>query len=85
MGITIGGDAATSGNNTNLLVVMHVSLSQKMVLLDLTNRTQFKKVNGYKIHTKIVRNYWGMCVILNTGSIFYWHTNVNLMGGCQVK
>ena len=39
MGVTIGGDAAKSGKNTNLLVIMSVRLLQKIGLLDLTNRT----------------------------------------------
>ena len=52
MRVTIGGDAAKSGKNTHLLVVMRVRLSQKIGLLDLTNRTRFKKGNGYKMHTK---------------------------------
>ena len=46
MGVTIGGDAAKSGKNTHLLVIMRVRLSQKIGLLDLTNRTRFKKGNG---------------------------------------
>ena len=46
MGVTIGGDAEKSGENTHLLVIMRMRLSQKIDLLDLTNRTQFKKVNG---------------------------------------
>ena len=37
MGVTIGGGAAKSGNNTNLLLIMCVRLSQKIGLLDLTN------------------------------------------------
>ena len=53
MGVTIEGDAAESGNNTHFLVVMHVRLLQNIGLLDLTNRTQFKKLNGYKISTKV--------------------------------
>ena len=48
MGVTIGGDATKIGRNTNLLVVMRVRLFQEMGLLDLKNRTQFKKLNGYK-------------------------------------
>ena len=47
MGLTIGGDAAKSGKNTHLLVVMRMMLSQNIGLLDLTNRTRFKKGNGY--------------------------------------
>ena len=53
MGVKIGGFAAKSGNNNNLLVVMRVRLSQNIGLPDLTNRTQFKKGNGYKIRTKV--------------------------------
>ena len=55
-GVTIGGDAAKNGKNTNELVIMRERLSQKIGLLDLTNRTQFKKGNGYKIRTKRVRD-----------------------------
>ena len=43
MGVKIGGDADKSGNDTHLLVVMHVRLLQKIGPLDLTNRTRFKK------------------------------------------
>ena len=39
MGVKIEGDAAKSGNKTNLLVIMRVRLSQKIGLPDLTNRT----------------------------------------------
>ena len=46
MEVTIGGDAAKSGKNTHLLVIMRVRLSQKIGLLDLTNRTGSKKGNG---------------------------------------
>ena len=80
MGVTIGGDAAKSGKNTHLLVVMRVSLSQKIGLLDLTNRTRLKNGKGYKIRTKSVRDYWGMRLMLHTRSIYYWHTNVDLLG-----
>ena len=43
MGVTIRGDAAKSDNNTNLLVVMQVSILQNIGLLDLANQTQLKK------------------------------------------
>ena len=46
MGLTIGGDAAKSGKNTHLLVIMRMRLSQKIGLLDLTNQTRFKEGNG---------------------------------------
>ena len=59
---------------------MRVRLSQKIGLLDLTNRTRFKKGIGYKIRTKSVRDYLGMRLILHTQSIYYWHTNVDLLG-----
>ena len=51
-GVTIEGDAAKNGNNTNFSVVMCVRLLQKIGMIDLTNRTRFKKGNGYKMHTK---------------------------------
>ena len=60
MGVTIGDDDAKSGKKTHLLVIMRMSLSQKIGLLELTNRNQFKKGNGYKIRLKSVRNYWGV-------------------------
>ena len=69
MGVTIGGDAAKIGNNTHLLVVMHVRLLQKIGLLDLKNRTQFKKGNRYRIRTKSVHDYLGMRLMLHTRSI----------------
>ena len=71
--------------NTHLLVIMSVRLSQKIGLLDLTNRTQFKKGNGYKIRTKSVRDYWGMSLMLHTRSIYYWHKNADLLGVCSCK
>ena len=46
MGVTIGGDTTKSGKNTHLLVIMRMRISQKIGLLDLTNRTRFKKGNG---------------------------------------
>ena len=46
MGVTIGVDAGKSGKNTSLLVKMRVSLLKKIDLLNLMNRTQFKKRNG---------------------------------------
>ena len=64
MGVAIGGDDAKSGKNTHLLVVMHMRLLQKIGLPDLTTRTWFKTVNGYKIRTKSVRCYWGMILML---------------------
>ena len=53
MGVTLGVDAAKSGKNTHLLVIMRVGLLQKIGLLDLTNRTRFKKVNVYKYVQKV--------------------------------
>ena len=43
MGATIVGDAAKSGRSTHLLVIMRVSLLQKISLHNLTNMAQFKK------------------------------------------
>ena len=43
MGSTIEYDAEKRGKNTRLLVVMRVGILQKIGLLGLTNRTQFKK------------------------------------------
>ena len=80
MGVTIGVDAAKSGKNTHLLVVMRVRPLQNISLHDLTNQTRFKKGIGYKIRTKSVRDYWGMRLMLHTRSIYYWDTNVDLLG-----
>ena len=82
--VTIGGDATKSGKNTHLLVVMRVRILQKMGLLDLKNRTQFKTENCYKISTKSVRNYRGSRLMLHTRSIYYWHKNVDLLVVCLV-
>ena len=60
-------------------MIMRVRLLQRIGLLDLTNRTQFKKGNGYKIRTKSVRDYWGMRLMLHTPYIHYWYTNVDLL------
>ena len=46
MGVTIRGDAAKIGKNTNLLVIVCVRLLQKIGTFDLKNRNRFKKVNG---------------------------------------
>ena len=46
MGVKTGGDAAKSGKNTNLLVIMCVRLSHKIGLPGLTNRTLLTKGNG---------------------------------------
>ena len=80
MQVTIGGDAAKSCKNTHLLVIMRMRISQKIVLLNLTNRTWFKKGNGDKICTKSVCYYCGMRLMLHTLSIYYGHPNVNLLG-----
>ena len=75
MGVTIGG-----GKNTHLLVIMRVRLSQKIGLLDLTNRTRFKKGNGLKQRTKSMHDYCGIRLMLHTPSYYYAHTNVDLLG-----
>ena len=46
MGVAIGGGAAEFFRNTHLLVIIHVRLLQKISLHNVTNQTQFKKVNG---------------------------------------
>ena len=43
MWVKIGRDAAKSGKNTHLLVVIRVRLFKKIVLIDLTNWIHFKK------------------------------------------
>ena len=56
MGVNIEGNDVKSGKNTHLLVLMRVSLSQSVSLIVLNNWTQFKKVNGYVLRTKIVQD-----------------------------
>ena len=75
MEVTIGGDAAKSGKDTHLLVVMRMRLLHKIGPIHLINWTQFKKGNRYKIHKKIVHDYWGMRLMINKRSVYYWHTN----------
>ena len=48
MGVTIGGDAAKSGKNTILLVIMHVRLSQKISLLRLEKSDSIQKRKQHK-------------------------------------
>ena len=43
MGLIIGGDAAKSGNNTHLLVVLHMRQWQKIGVPNLKMLTQFNK------------------------------------------
>ena len=42
IGVTIGGDAAKSGNNTHLLVMMRVGILKKFGLRNLMRWSQFK-------------------------------------------
>ena len=67
-GVKIDGDATKSCKNTHLLVIMCVRLSKKIGLHNLTNQTQFKKVNVYDQRTNIICNYCKVCIIgRNTG------------------
>ena len=66
MGVTIGINAAYSGKNNHLVVLIRVRPSKNIGLLNLKNQTQFKKGNSYIIRTKSVRDYWGMRLILHT-------------------
>ena len=54
MGVTIGGDAGKSVNNTHFFVIMRVRLPHKIGVIDLTNHTRFRKGNAYKQCMKIV-------------------------------
>ena len=80
MGVTIGGDAAKNDKNTHLLVIMHMRLSQKIGLLDLTDRTRFEKGNGYKIRTKSVRDYWGTYAVYSLLAHQCWPPGVVSLG-----
>ena len=60
MGVIIGGDSAKSGKQNHLSVVICVRILQNIGLLDLANHIRSKKVDGYKIRTKSVCDYWGM-------------------------
>ena len=84
MGVTIGCDAAKSGKNTHLLVVIRMRIFQKIGLLDLTNHNRFKKVNGYKIRKKIVRDHCGMHLMLHTPSYYYGQKISTSWGFVQV-
>ena len=44
---------------------MRARLSQKIGLHKLENLTQFKKINGQKQLTESIRNYCGICFMLN--------------------
>ena len=46
MGVTISSDSTISRKITYLLFLLYVRLSHKTGLLNLTNRTQFKNING---------------------------------------
>ena len=80
--MTIGIDAARSGNNTHLLVIMRMRLSKKIGLIDLMNWTRLKKINGQKIRTESVHDYWGMYLMLHMQYIYYGHKNIEILGVC---
>ena len=72
MGGTIGGDDAKNAKNSHLLVIMCMRVLQKIGLLDLINRTQFKKGNGYKIRANMGRSYnviMGQCTAFTRSKI----------------
>ena len=60
MGVTIGGDAAKSGENTHLLVIMGVRLSQKIGYARLDESDSIKKrkrlENTYKKCARLLGN-----------------------------
>ena len=85
MGVKIGSDAAKSGSNTTFLVIMCLRLSQKIGLIDLTNRTRFKKGNGQKQRMKSVHNYYVVSLMLHTPSYYYTHQFFALLGVCQIN
>ena len=53
MEVKIGGDAAKSGNNTNLLVIIHMRLSQKNFFWTLIIGLNSKKVTSQKYVRKV--------------------------------
>ena len=85
MGVIIGRDAAKSGKNIHFLVIVRVRISHKIGLPDLTNRNQFKKVNGQKQRAESVHDYCGMRLMLHTPSIYYRHNYFVLMAVCPGK
>ena len=60
MGVTFGGAASNNVNNTHLLLIMHAILSHKIVLHELTNRTQLKKLKRpgttYAKYSRLMQN-----------------------------
>ena len=79
-GVTMWVDAAKSGKNNNLLVIMYVRLLHNIGLIDLTNQTRFKKGNGHKICTNNMDNYWEIFLMLPMWYIYYWKKNIDLLG-----
>ena len=79
-GVTMWVDAAKSGKNNNLLVIMCVRLLHNIGLIDLTNQTRFKKGNGNKICTNNMDNYWEIFLMLPMWYIYYWQKNVDILG-----
>ena len=53
MGVKLGGNAAKSVKNTHFLAIKRVKISQKIGLLDLMSRTQFKKEMARKNIQKV--------------------------------
>ena len=84
MRVKIGGDTEKSGNKTHLLVIMCVMLSQKIGLIDLTNRTLFKKKKQLLTTYKSVCNNCRFFNILHTLSYYYAHKNIDLLEVCDV-
>ena len=59
IGVTIGGDAAESVDNTHLLVVMRVRLLHKIGLYNLTNWNGLKKTarKTHENYSRLLRHF----------------------------
>ena len=70
MGVKIGGYAVKIGKNTHLLVVTRVRLSQKIGLINMTNRTRFRKETA-------INNVLKLCAITEEFVSCYIHRVIN--------
>ena len=79
MGVKIGVILQKSGNNTHMVVIRRVILSQKIGLLDLTNCNRLKKRKRLGKRTKSIAVTEELVSYYIHAPYYYTHTNVDLL------